>query len=504
MSGVYSIDIDLETGDAFIASVFSNDYMGIVRLDSSCSQIIDTSTIPIQESPGSLFIDQGRYGLLPFSIEIVGSPNSSNGQLGFSITTDNGLEFDDNVFMSAPTEIEGVLTGDEDSVEFGEPSKLVEIWGDGNAGVNEVKAGSLPGLAFETSRTLDRIVRLPRFSWSSSAIQSNLLFFVGRDNGQIDQYRLNENVIANKGEVFTLSKSRSGRLNPLLKNPITGIAANLKSQTIYFSSQRGVEMLDVSTLQPLAFVNTSPDFIACEQEPPSNLWGVSPANGYLYTLNRDDISSSSTESTEVKTTSSSLSSSSSISSSSVSSSSVSSTSSSTARFTTSSRTSISTLSSSSQSSSSPSSSSSISTSSSKKFIDGTHWVLYNNVFNGSALLSSFNAVPVTAFNTLNGTLFLRVTIRRGFFWSTGTDWRIEMKVTIEAFRDPNHASGNLVYSGSWSYMTYSGVNTQYAYSIALSPSPGIVGAAAVIFTSPRFNSTGMPTEGVFYAYARYE
>ena len=61
MEGIYTIDIDLQSGDAFVSLVDVDGNVEIARIDSGCSSVIDGCILPIQGVPGSIIIDQNTY-----------------------------------------------------------------------------------------------------------------------------------------------------------------------------------------------------------------------------------------------------------------------------------------------------------------------------------------------------------------------------------------------------------------------------------------------------------
>ena len=169
MDDIYSIDIDLQTGEAFVGLIDVDGNTEIVRIDRSCSEIIDGSIMPFQDIPGSIYIEQDSQGVLPFSIEGETAVGTSNKELGFSITAAAETEaFNPVEFFVEKTEIEGDFDSSEDEIEVDSPLTKIQVWGGEYEGINGILAGVVPGLAHEEIRVPTETTRLPVFTWTSS------------------------------------------------------------------------------------------------------------------------------------------------------------------------------------------------------------------------------------------------------------------------------------------------------------------------------------------------
>jgi hypothetical protein len=426
MEGVYVIDVDLETGEAYIGLRNKSMYFEIVKLDSGCSEIIDRSVVPIQDDPTGLIIDQGRQGILPFSIEkIQGIQTQSEPPVPSNGITNQ--EFVDNFFEEDPQELIADMSESEDDIGVKSPNSKIQVWVDDKAGIHSVKLGSLPGLAFESSRNVKNVIRLPSFSWLSNSVKGGEVLYIGRDSGKVDKYSIDQTLTRNTGSLLLL-ESLDPRLSPIGAHGITGIASNPSSQNVFVSSENGTMLIDASTLKPLAYAATPLDFIASLQEPKNILWGISQKDGKMFKIERSDIESESTESTNILTTSSSWSSLSSVSSRSSSYSSQSSFSSSTRHMSTSS---ISLTSQSSSKSSSLSSISNLSSESSNTPIAGSTWSLAGNTYVGRTFIVDFSMTQPTIKNTDNGKIYLSVSVQRQTYGAG----RLLYRVYINGYRD---------------------------------------------------------------------
>lgn len=419
MEGIYSIDIDLQSGDAFVSLVDVDGNVEVARIDRGCSSVIDGCILPIQGTPGAVFIEQNRFGVLPFSIEVLQGSVKSNSQMDFSIDGINSAqEFDREIFFTGKTEIEGDFESSEDEVEIDNSRTKIQIWASGDTGIRSVKFGSLPGLAHETEIIPSETIRLPRFTWSSLGVKIESLLFIGRENGQIDQYVFSPSeLIGAKESELVANNSISPTINPLRINEINGICTNNESPSVFLSSKRGVIMVDAETLKIISFVKTPQDLKISLQEPKDVLWGVSTAEGSICKIYEKDVesfSSDSSESTVLRTTSSSISS---ISSSSLSSISSSYSSESTKEKSTSSQTELSSTSSSSSStiSSSSTSTQTSKSSSSLKLMGGTHWTT-----GGSLCIIGYSAPQPSAYNSTNGMIWITYNLVIGPVYTTGT------------------------------------------------------------------------------------
>jgi len=303
--GIYSIDIDLQSGDAIIALVDEDQNVEVARVDSGCTIILDGSFLPIQGIPNSVFIEQDQYGILPFSIEAIESSGGLNSQLDFTIDRyGDDVLFDQTTFFPSKKEIEGELESSEDEIEVNSPRTKIQIWGDATAGIRGLKFGSLLGLAHEEKIEPDETIRLPRFTWSSSGVDINSILLVGRENGQIDQYIFKAPASA-RDEGFTINSSILPELSPLRSNPIEGITSNKNSPYVYISSRRGVAFLNPENLKIDSFVKTPQDLILGFHTSENVLWGTSPSEGSIYKIYPKDYEEPSSSSTEIESTSSS-------------------------------------------------------------------------------------------------------------------------------------------------------------------------------------------------------
>jgi hypothetical protein len=388
--GIHSFDIDLASGDAYVAfGDFDREY--ILRMDRSNLKPRDRLTLPQNAALRSMFVRQLSPGLLTaywqgVSQGATSSSSSSSSQFS-SLSSSGESAFDFGQFdrrqeggLYQEESSESIIVPPLEEREAHEPSLPMLAWDADSGGVQSMRLGGVPGIPQETDRPLSGVLRLPKFQWTSVDVARTPLLVLGRAGGDLETYR-----VTVSGSQIAISPAPVHRLfgtqYQMEPSAVSGLAAAASAQSLLVSAGDTLAEIDGQTLVVLTHGDFSTGVRATsltEGRPPVG-WAVLPHEGQVVRLVQEEDSSSSSSSTVLSLSSSASSASSSSASSSTRSSSSSTaleTSSSTGQASTSSteqRTSSSTASSASSSTASSASSSSFSPSSSSSsgFFDFT-------------------------------------------------------------------------------------------------------------------------------------
>jgi hypothetical protein len=243
-----SIDIDDETGEAYVVLNRSGEDSYIVRLDPSSSMMMDQCTLPHGFMVNSIHVEQGMNGFLPFIFETVAS-RSDPVTMGFSFTgvTDADNSFDGLVDISSPVV----------EIPWHMPSVDVMVWGRGDAGLKKTKQGS--GKTFDAADFGDPVspIRLPVFTWSSESVVRIPSILVSMSDGKYAIVDVNYGT----GEAVTRELIEEWVV-PLGGMPATSIAVKEDGQIIAMANSLGVVEADSCTLSPISSVEQGSGWVS--------------------------------------------------------------------------------------------------------------------------------------------------------------------------------------------------------------------------------------------------
>ena len=237
-TGLRTLDADLNSNWIYVGG---NSDVGAFNLaDFSVSRVSISGLGAIQ----ALFIEQGHGSLLPGYFEVVAAASVAVELPGsFEISTklfnvqalENGAAIydpqpDRDVYLPSPPDQKTA------NVE-------ILVWSDS---MDQLQTSGLAGLPNERWRTPEAIIRLPKFTWSSTSYLRNPGLLIGR-NSDLERWNL---PLDSTGYISDATQTAifQGAKQPAGATPITGITATEGQQIAYVSAGQWLMLFDVDSL----------------------------------------------------------------------------------------------------------------------------------------------------------------------------------------------------------------------------------------------------------------
>ena len=282
------VALDLGSGEAYVVGNSGGGNISVNQIDSTNRNLTNALNLTGVGNPKAIFVEQGHDDLLIGHLEVVPTTTGSADLTGsFESVVSSKAVFNSQKFLTG----ESVFDTAEDldvilpkTPEVNGASVDVLIWNDGKSGVSQVSSSGLHGLPNERSRGPE-VIKLPKFSWSSTSYIRQPEMLVGRESGDIELW---QTPVGGDGYLGSISKSNTfiGQRQPTGSMSISGIASRPNQQTAFASAGKWMIALDSDTLNPVSVKEMPYLAVATDAE---SAWLAAGRDGKVIRVNGDTV-----------------------------------------------------------------------------------------------------------------------------------------------------------------------------------------------------------------------